>query len=156
MPEKKSEPAWSDQADAVYVAVIAMIDEMKGYGERANLVLNVLRYITMTEVAETISKITSEEAGVSRDHVFVESRVLTNGMQKLIDDFAIEAKKMPCRMLTIMHAEHGCGGCAQCKAATSEAYADGKVVIRPSKESREAIDNIINTICGGRPRNPDN
>lgn len=152
MPEKKSEPAWSDQADAVYIAAISMIDEMKGYGERANLILNLLRYVTMTEVAESIGKV----VGTVDMHVFVESTILVNGMQHLVDDFAEEAKKMPRRMNEVMTAEHGCGACPRCKAAAKAAYADDKVVIRPSKQSREAIDAIINTITGGKPRNPDN
>lgn len=151
MPEKKHEPAWNDQAEAVYMATLASIDELKGgYNVKMNLLLNLVRYVTMTQVALDIS----DKVGTTM--VYVEARVLTNAMQVLVDELCDELKKMPRRMLAIMHAEEGCGGCSACKAAKEEAYGDGKVKIVPSKESQEAINQLINTITGGKPRNPDN
>jgi hypothetical protein len=138
------EPAWSDQADAVYVATIASIDEMESYGERMNLLLNLTRYVTMTEVADGFARATK----ANPDLVLIEIDVLIEGMQRLIDAFSYQLGKMPRRMLAVMHAENGCGGCAKCKAAKLEAYADGQVILRPSKESRDAIEAIIATMRG--------
>lgn len=153
MPEKKDEPAWSDQADAVYMATIASIDEIESYNVRMNLLLNLVRYCTMTQVGLDFQRATNRyDASV----VFIETGMLTSAMQNLVDELCIELKKMPRRMLAVMHAEKGCGGCSACKAAQEEAYGDGKVRWRPSREAKEAIDNIINTITGGKPRNPDN
>lgn len=152
MSDKSQEPAWSEESDAVYVAVVSMIDEVKAYGERANLVLNLLRYITMTEAADSLDRVIKEGGVV---HVFVDSKILLTGMQYLVDDFAEEAKKMPKRVHDVMQSDHGCGTCARCKAAAKAAYSDNVVMHRPSKESRDAITAIINTITG-KPKNPDN
>lgn len=144
-----NEPNWSDEADAVYVATTASIDDLKNHSQKMNLLLNLVRYVTMTEVARTIQ---AETKGTDV-HVFVEASILTEGMGHLLKEFIGHLRAMPRRMLAIMHAENGCGGCSACKEAKQQAYADGKVVFRPSSESQEAINAIINTITGGKRPN---
>lgn len=146
----KEEQAWSDEADAVYVATVASIDGLATYSERMNLMLNLTRYIMMTEVAVGVQEAVGNQGPSS---IFVETGILTTGMQCLVDEYAKELTAMPRRLQAIIHAENGCGGCGACKAAQKEAYGDGKVQLLPSKEARGAVEGLINTMLGGKPSN---
>jgi hypothetical protein len=139
------EHAWSEQAYAVYEATVTSIDGLKTYGEKMNLLLNLTRYVTMTETANEITEQLGKMPGAA---LAVELSVLIQGTQILVDEFAAELKKMPRRMGSIIHAEQGCGTCAHCEAAKKAAYGDGAVRTKGSKAAEAAIEGLINTMLG--------
>ncbi len=141
--EEEKKRAWSDDAEAVFIATSASILELSSYGEKMNIIINLVRVITMAETFKTIAK----ELGDIPPPAAFETQVLITGMRVLCNDAADKLRGIPGKTKDMLHSLAGCGECDICKAAARSVNKED-VLIRPSKPSRDAIEQLIATMGG--------
>lgn len=138
--EEKGEPAWSEDADATLAAVHGQLADLPDYHTRMNVLVNALRKVMMKEAYQQVREATGGE--------MVELPHLTIALQMLVDEFCEEFKTVPKLVKDVIHAEAGCGHCEICKQAMRDINRDGRVVIKPARESQDAVAKLIATMLG--------
>lgn len=142
MSEEHGKPAWSDESEAVLVAIKSQLDELPTYEHKMNVIVNALRSVMTTEAARGVKEATGKP--------WVELPHLIMALEILVKEFVEQYQTMPKRLKDVVHAETGCGTCDICQQAKRDAYADGRAIPRPaSSAAREAIEQLIATMRGG-------
>lgn len=136
------EPAWSEDAEATLEAVHGQLGDLPDYPTRMNVLVNALRLVMMKEAYHQVRLATEQD--------LVELPHMTIALQMLVDEFCEEFKTVPKMVKDVIHAETGCGQCEICKQAMRDINREGKVVMRPTKESQKAVESLIATMLGKR------
>lgn len=146
MSDNKPEPAWTDECEAVLVAIKSQLDELPAYEHRMNVLVNALRSTMTREAARGVREVTGQ-----RD---IELHHLVMGLELLVNEFVDQFKTMPEKLRHVYNAELGCGHCSVCKEAKRAAYSDDTIIIRPkAEETKAAVESLIAIITGGNQRN---
>jgi len=144
MSEQEQKPAWSEDSEAVLVAVRSQLDELPSYEHKMNVIINAMRYVMVREAKDQVIEVTGSNC--------IELPHLILALEMLVKEFIEQFETMPKRLKDVVTAETGCGVCDVCKQAKRDAYGDGKAIPHPRKnESREAVEKLIATMMGGKP-----
>ena len=145
--EEQEKVAWTEECEAVLVAITSQLDELPTYEHRMNVLVNSLRGVITRESVRGVREVTGKR-NVELPHVML-------GVQMLVEEFLEQFATVPKRMKDVIQAEDGCGHCDICMQAKRDAYEDGKAIIRPRQtETVRAVESLIAAMLGGsRPKN---
>lgn len=144
MSEQENTPAWSEDSEAVLVAVVSQLGELPNYDYKMNVIVNALRSVMTQEALDQLKAVTGSQ--------FVELQHLIIGLELLVKEFIDQFESMPKRVRDVIHSETGCGTCATCVKAKRDAWADGKAIrlLQKDDEAKAAIERLIATMTGGK------